>query len=436
MRRRKWLGKELRLSNLYPKQTFFQDPRSAFYSISTLGLISFIFLSFIYGRPAYVWLVQENQPGIRFTDYFMHLFAAVDRHHLYQNITDARTGCFPPLAYLMYYFLYRLTPLGLELSPRSFEEMELVPGTLQVFTYYLICSALLLYIGISRMGQRSIRRDITIFTLLMSSAVFAGSGYMMGNSSMLVLGLLVIAFELKESPSQWKQEAALLLFAVCVGFKLYPAVFGLIYLKEKRYKEFGRLVLYSLVLVFLPFGFFGGTEGLSAWARHILETMQSAQQNDFGRPQYLKGMLFTVIRLMTGQELQILASVFTYMICAFWAIMAWRSKSELCTQFFLICIMVFFPVNAFRYALSYFAIPLIAYLKRDIAWKNRPGVEWVVMVMYGLLFSIPVWWILVDGLDQRYDIYALTSVEICLYLTAYLLIMMMTIIELKRQKGK
>ena len=413
----------------------FRDPRTAFYAISALGIVSFFFLSFYYGRPAYVWMVQENQPGIRFTDYFMHLAAATDRHHLYQNITDPRTGCFPPLAYLMYYLLYRLTPLAFE-TLQSFEEMELVPGTMQVFTYYMIFSALLFFIGIGRTGKRNVRLDAAVFSLLMCSAVFAGSGYMMGNSSMLVLALLIIAFSLKNSRTAWKRETALVLFAVCTGFKLYPAVFGMIYLKEKRYAELVRLAVYSLALVFAPFVFFGGAEGLGVWLGHLGETMRSAPQNDFGRPQYLKGILFTALKLMTGQELQTTASVLTCLICAFWALMAWKSRSALRTQFFLICIMVFFPSNAFRYSLAYFAIPLIAWLKEDRPAERKKGEAWTVMSLYGMLFTVPSWWVLTDGLDRRYDTYALTSVEICLYLTAYLLILAMTVFELAEWKSE
>ena len=413
---------------------FYSDSRTAFYAVSLLGIISFFFLVLYYGRPAYVWMVQENQPGIRFTDYFLHLTAAVDRNQLYQSVTDVRTGCFPPLAYLMYYFLYRLTPLAFE-TVATFEEMELIPGTLHVFTYYLIFSALFFFLGISRTGQRNLRRDVSVFILLMLSAVFFGSGYMMGNSAMLVLAMLVMAFALRDSGKAWQRETALILFALSVGFKLYPAVFGLLYLKEKRYRELGRFIVYSLTLVFLPFAFFGGLAGMQAWIGNILGTMQSS---DFGRLQYLKGVLFSGLKLLSGQELPTLAAVLSYLICALWAILAWRSRNPLRSQFFLICIMAFFPSNAFRYSLAYFAIPLIACLKADPKKdpEKKPG--WIIMALYGLLFTIPTWWAAVSGLERRYEVYALTSVEICLYLTAYLLVAAVTAAELaggRRRKG-
>ena len=60
---------------LYRRTGFRPDARTAFYVISLLGIVSFFFLVLYYGRPAYVWMVQENQPSIRFTDYFLHLTA-------------------------------------------------------------------------------------------------------------------------------------------------------------------------------------------------------------------------------------------------------------------------------------------------------------------------------------------------------------------------
>ena len=60
------------------------------------------------------------------------------------------------------------------------------------------------------------------------------------------------------------------------------------------------------------------------------------------------------------------------------------------------------------------------------------------MALYGLLFTIPTWWAAVSGLERRYEVYALTSVEICLYLTAYLLVAAVTAAELaggRRRKG-
>ena len=100
-----------------------------------------------------------------------------------------------------------------------------------------------------------------------------------GNMSLLVLILLMYAMALKDSTKIWERETALLLFAMAAALKLYPAVFGLLYLISKRYKEAVRLVIYGALLFthqlygvlffFLPFVFFQGVHGFQIFLHNI-----------------------------------------------------------------------------------------------------------------------------------------------------------------------
>ena len=403
-----------------------EDPRALFYLISAIGLLLYFVVSFRYGQTVYQWLVQENKPSIRFSDYFAHFAKTADRKHLYENITWDAMGCFPPLAYCMYYALYKLTAVEGFFSLKE-AEVEDIPGALPVFTYYLIFCALLYYVAISVTGKRNRKQDMLIFTLLMMSAVFYGSGYMMGNSTMLVVGLLMLALRLREETSSTRREMGLILLAPCVALKLYPAVFGLLYLKDKRYKELARLILYSLILLLGPFVFFGGKRGLFYWLKHVSITMH---YTDYARPQYLLGIFYTLIKRFTGRDEKMTCAVLAALVCLIWAWMAWRSKSKYRTLFFLIAIMVFFPANAYRYSLSYFTIPLVAFLKEEKPetlgkWHIRP-----TMALYGMLFTIPVWWMAVIWVRRTYQYYTLTSVEIYLYLIVYVLIALVMLTEI------
>lgn len=408
-----------------------KDPRSWFYLISALGILLYFPLSFRFGSELYAWLVQENAPDIRFIDYFSHFESAADPSHLYQHVSWNELGSyaavFPPLAYWMYYVLYRLTVIRSGM-PEDIKA-EAIPGALSIFTIYLIFNAVLFFCAIQMTGKKRKGKDLLLFTLLMLSSVFAGSGYMLGNSAMLVLALLMAALQLIENPDTLRREAGLLLLAVCVAMKIYPAVFGLVLLKKKKYGELFRLVLYSLVLLLTPFAFFGGLEGFQAWIGNLTGPLQS--MNFYGKPQFLKGVFYTLICTLTGREEMGWSSALTYLVCLLWAWLAWRSKSRWRTQFFLTCIMVFFPSSAYRYTLAYFAIPLVTLLKEepDTSLQNR----WskVIFALFGLLYTIPVWWLLVMPLERRFSIHTVTSVEIYLYLVAYLLVAAATMVELR-----
>ena len=90
-----------------------------------------------------------------------------------------------------------------------------------------------------------------------------------GNMSLLVLILLMYAMALKDSAKSWEREVALLLFAVAAALTLSPAVFGLLYLISKRYKEAARLIIYGVLLFFLPFVFFQGVLGFQIFLHNL-----------------------------------------------------------------------------------------------------------------------------------------------------------------------
>jgi len=401
-----------------------KDPRMLFYLVSGAGIAIGLLLCVLRGNPMYTWMIQENDPDIRFADYFAHMARTVDPKHLYQNISWDAMGCFPPLAYCMYYPLYRLTAVSGWTGGRS--EAEAVPGALSVFTIYLIFNAVLFFLAISMTGKQNRKKDFGIFTLLMLSVVFAGSGYMMGNSTMLVVVFLLMGLKLRESGNPLRRETGIVLMASCVALKLYPAVFGLLFVKERKWKELGRYILYSFILLFGPFIFFGGAEGMLCWIGHIRSTMQ---YTDYGRLQYLKGIFHTILTHMTDADTTMICSVLAVATCLVWTWLAWRSRSRYRTLFFLICIMVFFPANAYRYSLAYFSIPLIMMLKEKLPQGSRAWTFRTASLLYGMLYTIPVWWLLAIPLSKRYTIYTLTSVEIYLYLTAYLLIAAVMLME-------
>ena len=407
-----------------------QDPRNLFFLLAALGILLCLPLAIHFGGDLYAWMVQENKPEIRFMDYFPHLTDAADPSHLYHHIARGDTGSyapvFPPLAYGLYYLLYRLTYLRGGIPEGM--ETEAIPGALSIFTMYLIFNAVLFFVAIEITGQKNRKKDLLLFALLMLSVVFMGSGYMLGNSVMLVLSLLIIGLHLAESSRPLHRELGLVVLALCVGLKLYPAVFGLVFLKEKRYKDLAHLILYSLLLVLLPFAFFGGLDGIQAWLNNLTGPLQSTGL--YGRPQFLKGLFFTLIKIITGQDAATFSGILALVVMILWVILAWQSKSKWRTLFFLCCVMIFYPSGAYRYTLAYLAIPLITLLNEPSVKKVNFWPEGIVSAFFGLLFTIPVWWLLVVPMDRRFDLPILTGVEIYLYLVAYALIMAVTISEL------
>lgn len=92
----------------------------------------------------------------------------------------------------------------------------------------------------------------------------------------LLFVLIFFLYERDESPL--KRELAYLSLAAAVGFKLYPAVFALLLLKEKRLFAFLRVALYSIALTVLPFCFFDGGFGNIAY---FLENLKKFSEGPY-----------------------------------------------------------------------------------------------------------------------------------------------------------
>ena len=98
------------------------------------------------------------------------------------------------------------------------------------------------------------------FSMLMSYAVL----YAFERGNIILLALVCALFFCLNYNSESKviREIALLSLAVSANIKLYPALFGIILIFEKKWKEAARLICYGIIFFILPCLFFN--EKLSA----------------------------------------------------------------------------------------------------------------------------------------------------------------------------
>lgn len=168
---------------------------------------------------------------------------------------DSCWASFPPLAYTLYY----LVNVCFTRAVYPFEVLAYAVVT-SLSCMLMLCAVQGIYRKYCLRGYRPSEPLLLCVCLLMSGVTIFTIER--GNSALNVMVMLLWAFALRDSEEAWKREAALVLIAVAAGFKVYPCVFGLLYLFEKRWREAARLVAYGVVLFFVPFLWFGGLDGL------------------------------------------------------------------------------------------------------------------------------------------------------------------------------
>lgn len=399
------------------------SPKKLFFIISLTGIIGFFISALFLGEKEWIWLIQESDPKIRALDYTVHISSIFSGKYLYDYAGEISRPVFPPLAYLMYGLFYNLGFANVNEIVYNAENIISHDINAYIYLIYSTLSILLLAFSIILVGKKynKTKEAFLLFIILFFSAPMLGSAFLAGNSIILVISLLILFFYLRDSENKKERELALILLAIAAGLKMYPAIFGLLYLKEKRFKEAIRLIIYGLLFFFVPFIFFDGLKGFINWFN--LVSKLSALQYDY-RIQYIKGLTFMLGKhiINNSNVLDLITNITPIIFVLLMFILFCLSKNKYRSILFLVFIMIFFPNNSFRYVLNYLFIPFIFYFLEK--GDERKNYNYFVMIIYALIFSIPIIFGLIIGFRTHIDKDAFyrtfTFVELYLYFNAYL----------------
>ena len=111
-------------------------------------------------------------------------------------------------------------------------------------------------IGISKVSNLSSKnKKLLGLALLISMPVMFS--FERGNQINLAFALTMFFVAYYNDERKNMKELALISLALSASLKLYPAVYGFILVKEKKWKETFRLFIYGVCAFFLPFLVYG-----------------------------------------------------------------------------------------------------------------------------------------------------------------------------------
>lgn len=350
------------------------------------GVISFIVLLLLKGSDAADWLVMEHNYNYQFSDFFRQIVYASDLQNIYFNTDDAP---FPPLAYVFFYLIGQLNPIYLPIELSSWKPLQNYQYNLLIFVMFLMTVTILFAEIIKKiLCFREI--DFLLFVLsVLFSAPFMAGAIERGNLAFVVCILLLWAMYLKDSTKVWKREMALVLIAISAGLKIYPAVFGFIYLREKRWKEVIRLVIYGVAFFFIPFTYTGGITGIKQYI-NILGNFEKATVYRWTNIRSFTFALLHQHGLSCNTHMGMLVENFYLLVCI---ITMFQTKEKWKRVLFLSGIMTLYVPNSYRYVSTYMLIPLIFWFQQQSGkWRDS-----VYCILFSLIFSIPTYAYFIGG---------------------------------------
>lgn len=352
--------------------------------LSLSGSLLFIIILLLRNENVARWLVMQHNYNYQFSDFFRQIVYASNLKDIYFNTGDAP---FPPFAYLCFNLIYKMNPVDVPIDLSSWKIIQDYQYNLLIFMMFMILVIILLVEIIKRILEKN-SSFIFIVSIVLSAPFMAGA-IERGNIAIVVCVLLLWAFYLKDSEILWKKELALILIAISAGLKIYPAVFGCIYLKERRWKEAGRLLIYGLIFFFVPFVFTGGIDGL----RQYVDVLRNFEMVNRPRWTSIRCFLFAICNKVE-YEMDIHYGIIIeniYLIVCLASM--FKAKEKWKDILFCAGIMTLYVSNSYRYVSVYMLLPLIFWLSQQ---RNKWN-DYIYCILFSFIFTIPTYAYFING---------------------------------------
>ncbi|WP_026835114.1 glycosyltransferase 87 family protein [Eubacterium xylanophilum] len=351
------------------------------------------FLSFI------VWailLFAEGKGGTQFDIFFQkcsdfmadafNVAGYSSGRDVYHNTVYSGLGekSYPPLTYMLMYFMSRLVDIKAYEKINSFKTMYADPSFMIILIIATIIVLLLLYelIRTVKQGENHIKA-LTAFAIILSAPVLYAIER--GNTILFTSILVIFFLYYNDSENKVLREMALIALAMAAAFKITPAFLGIVLLYKKRWIDCVKVCLYFIVVGILPFLFFKG--GFA----NILQMISNIQLN-MSRYALLDGctnksfLLHYAVMIKGADGIQsldmllIVARIMTFIVCAvlivaplFWE-EKWKKIMSVCV------VLIILPGHSEYYCLLYMIPAIIAFLNA----KERGRYDWIMMI--GIFF--------------------------------------------------
>lgn len=381
------------------------------YLVAATVLLLTVFFAFIFlSDIGYAYFF--GNPRDTFMDYFNSISTA-------SLITSYKgSNIYPPLCWVIFDVCRLLsgdTKAIIAQGDGRIAVLKQYQAPMMIWTIILIICILLIYSLISEMWDLAKPVKQWAIFLLMLSVPFL---YMVERGNIIILSLIgtLAFFVMKDSEKRWVRDVGYLCLAFAAAIKIYPAIFGLILIKEKKYKEALRLAVYGGVVFIVPFLLFceEGIKGiplflgnLFGWSAFYTNSVANQAAIESGAVEKVKEVvdknvidgsrigfaafmehLFMWLGASINTATQIASKLGTglsliALIAAFFSERKWQ------TILLFTCVLVGFQSRSYVYAAVFLTIPFIFFLQE--AKRSIRNMLYFVLFML-ILFPLPFGW--------------------------------------------
>jgi hypothetical protein len=355
-----------------------------------VATILLLFVLFAVGLFKNSMGIQRNIFFAGLDDFFVDFFNVlhyISERDPYFNITNGYgEKIYLPLTYLILYPFSQLDNFNM-MTLQQAQTSKI--GIISVFCFTAV-SVFLLFLALNQIRKRY-NISFYIFIGLFFSYIFIFS-VERGNSIILSAAFVSVYLFYYDSDDKNKRIIAAICLALAAVLKIYPVLFGFLYLEKKQYKDIFFSAVIALLLAFIPFLFFKG--GLSNIFQLINNVGINSMNYDFTRlyPRFSFQHLVYYVLVLLGVTDKIvlllsnIAYIFIILVSALSICYSLLLKDKWIKITFLTLALIYIPVNSGLYC-GLYLFPAIIYFfaKPDI----RSGVFNVFVLIVFIIILNP-----------------------------------------------
>lgn len=302
---------------------------------------------------------------------------------MYENTPYEMKVIYPPLINLFYY-IWHFFVTDEVFWQGSLAVRESLSGRILI-SIYLIVSTIFLTYGIAKLKKGNLNHKFFFALTMIITYPFL---FLMerGNSAVICLIFLMFFIYGYQSNKKYIRHLSYICLAIAASIKIYPALYGLLIIREKDWKGAMWAILYGVIIFFGPFIFFGGFKNIGLFIQNILNCIEMMADHGTGFKVSI-GNAFRILERYIGHQdiLEIVAKVFKFIILIGGCLLIVFGKYKEKWKLFMVptMIMVLIPDFSFIYSMVFFVIPLIYFIDEK---SKHDKINKILNVIYFILF--------------------------------------------------
>ena len=332
----------------------------------------------------------------------------------YDNIaySDFMHKQYPPFAYIFFWLFSKFSwKMQDYYGANRFLDMYHEPFfLLMLFVFYTLCGiAVFELVRSKKTGSAFLRCSVAAAVVLSFPMLFTMER---GNNTLLAAIFTMIYLFGYNSSSGCTREIALVSLAAAAATKLFPAIFGILLLYEKRWRDALHLMIYGILLGVLPFAIFDGGVGYNfpLWVRNA--RMAAEGHSPFEGCSIAAVIAETIpSAIETGKGRAILLFI-NYFFCGLLLFLAPRFRHQWETVLAVSITVISVQGQSWHYCLLYLIPFMIMFLNEEaFSWRciciwgsvvlmMTPYMFWPHTIRVRIFLCVFVAWLIIEGAVQ------------------------------------